>query len=92
MTLGLLLLIVVGSLSELLMMMSSSEPYYHYYCHIHQSDTIVNSTHSHNTRSVAHNNPRAFVASNAFYHSSFLLRASRELRSEFLTILEFLIV
>ena len=35
------------------------------------------------TRSVAHNDPRAFAASNAFYHNSFLPRTSGELRGDF---------
>ena len=46
---------------------------------IHQSlmdqfDIIISYTHSHNTRSVAHNDPRAFAVSNAFSHNSFLPR------------------
>ena len=55
---------------------------------IHQSlmdqfDAVVSNTHSHNTRSVAHNDPRALAASNTFYHNSFLPRTSRELRGDF---------
>ena len=37
-----------------------------------QFDVVVSNTHFHNTRSVAHNDPQAFAASNTFYHNSFL--------------------
>ena len=48
---------------------------------IHQS--LISNTHSPNTRSVAHNNPQAFAASNTLYHNSFLPRTFRELRGDF---------
>ena len=56
---------------------------------IHQSlmdqfDAVVSNTHFHNTRPVAHNDPRAFAESNAIYHNSFLPRTSRELRGDFI--------
>ena len=43
---------------------------------IHQSlmdlfDTIISNTHFHNTRSVAHNDSRAFAASTTLYLNSF---------------------
>ena len=55
---------------------------------IHQSlmdqfDAVVSNTHSHNTRPVAHNDPRAFAANDTFYHNSFLPRNFRELRGDF---------
>ena len=48
-----------------------------------QFEAVVSDTHSHITRSVSHNDPRALVASNTFYHNSFLPRTSRELRGDF---------
>ena len=58
------------------------------YSNIHQSlmeqfDAVVSNTYSHNTRSLTHNDPRSFAASNTFYHNSFLPRTSRELRGDF---------
>ena len=55
---------------------------------IHQSlmdqfDAVVINTHFHTTRSVAHNDPRAFAESNALYHNSFLPRTFRELQGDF---------
>ena len=44
-----------------------------------QFGVIISNTHSHNTRFVAHKNPRAFAASDTFYHNSFLPRTFREL-------------
>ena len=48
-----------------------------------QFDAIISNTHSHNTRFVAHKNPRAFAASDTFYHNSFLPRTFRELQEDF---------
>ena len=48
---------------------------------IHQS--LISNTHSHNTRSVAHNDSHSLAASNTFYHNSFLPRTFRELRGDF---------
>ena len=48
-----------------------------------QFEAVVSNTHSHNTRSVAHNAPGALAASNTFYAYYFLPRTSRELRGDF---------
>ena len=47
-----------------------------------QFDAVVSNIRSHITRSVAHNDPRAFAVSNALYPNSFLPRTSRELRGD----------
>ena len=49
---------------------------------MYQFDAVVSNIRSHITRSVAHNDPRAFAVSNALYPNSFLPRTSRELRGD----------